>query len=132
MKSLTITLWNIQGIQSSTFGCKTNSVEFQKNISNIDIIILHETWRRSDEATLCPTGYREIAISSRKNKGVTQGTDSDILIWHKVENISLVKKRRNTFGLKLRDNSPKQPRTCLFALCRYCPLNPLITVGAVT
>ena len=106
MKSLTITLWNIQGIQSSTFGCKTNSVEFQKNISNIDIIILHETWRRSDETTLCPTGYREIAISSRKNKGVTRGRDSGgIIIWHKVEidkYISLVKKEETHIWFKIK------------------------------
>ena len=73
MKSLTVTLWNIQGIKSSSFGFKTTALEFKKNIKNMDIIILQETWCRNGEMTLCPTGYCEIVISSRKHAKVTRG-----------------------------------------------------------
>ena len=86
MKSLTVTLWNIQGIKSSSFGFKTTALEFKKNIKNMDIIILQETWCRNGEMTLCPTGYCEIVISSRKHSKVTRGRDSGgIIIWYKTE-----------------------------------------------
>lgn len=105
MKPLTITLWNIQGINSSSFGCKVKTLDFKKSVLDIDIIILQETWRRTDEVTLCPPGYREISISSQKHEKITRGRDSGgIIIWHKLEidnYIQLIKKEESHIWLKL-------------------------------
>ncbi len=86
MKPLTITLWNIQGINSSSLGCKTKTLDFKKSVLDIDIIILQETWRRTDEVSLCPPEYREISISSQKHAKITRGRDSGCtIIWYKIE-----------------------------------------------
>ncbi len=50
-------------------------------------------WCRGDKSTGCPTGYREIILSSVKLKSTTQGRDSGgIIIWTNSElSIELVK-----------------------------------------
>lgn len=80
-------------------------MEFKENINNMDIIILQETWCKTDEATLCPTGYCEVAVSSRKHKKVTRGRDSGgIIIWYKTEiakYITAIKKEESHIWLKI-------------------------------
>uniref|UniRef100_A0A9J8AFQ2 ribonuclease H n=1 Tax=Cyprinus carpio carpio TaxID=630221 RepID=A0A9J8AFQ2_CYPCA len=76
MKSLSISLWNIQGLKSSIFGLKSKNPDFMREIDDLDIIILQETWCRGDESTGCPSGYREIILSSVKLRSTTQGRDS--------------------------------------------------------
>ncbi len=53
--TLSISMWNIQGLNSSAFGLKSLNTEFQKSIKEMDIIILQETWSRADAITHCPT-----------------------------------------------------------------------------
>ena len=102
-KSLTISSWNIQGLRSTALGIKSRTPDFTKEIANIDIIVLQETWHRGDSPTGCPTGYRELVIPSTKLAGVTQGRDSGgMLIWYKSElhhSIKLVKS--GTFSIWL-------------------------------
>ncbi len=57
--TLSISMWNIQGLNSSAFGLKSLNTEFQKSIKEMDIIILQETCR-ADAITHCPPNYREI------------------------------------------------------------------------
>ncbi|KAI4889447.1 hypothetical protein NFI96_002246 [Prochilodus magdalenae] len=86
MKSLCISMWNIQGIKSSLFGYKSQNTEFINNIKNTDIIILQETWCKSDSVTHCPTNYKEIIIPSVKHTNTKKGRDSGgIIIWYKSE-----------------------------------------------
>ncbi len=91
---LNISLWNIQGLKSSVFGLKSKNPDFMKEIHDLDVIILQETWCRGDESTGCPSGYREIILSSVKLKSTTQGRDSGgMIIWTKSElSIELVKR----------------------------------------
>ncbi len=58
MKSLSISLWNIQGLKSSVFGLKSKNPDFMREIHDLDVIILQETWCRGEESTGCPSGYR--------------------------------------------------------------------------
>ncbi len=71
----------------------------------MDIIILQETWRKTDEVTLCPPGYCEIFLSSRKHEKITRGRDSGgIIIWHKQEidkYIQTIKKEESHIWLKI-------------------------------
>ncbi len=46
--TLSISMWNIQGFNSTAFGLKSLNTEFQKSIKEMDIIILQETWSRAD------------------------------------------------------------------------------------
>ena len=86
MKPFTISMWNIQGLNSSMFGCKSESPEFRANTKDTDIIILQETWCRSGSVTHCPPNYREIIVSSVKLPTVKRGRDSGgIIIWYKEE-----------------------------------------------
>lgn len=124
MKPLTITLWNIQGIHSSSLGCKTKNLDFKKSVSDTDIIILQETWRRTDEVTLCPPGYREISISSQKHENITCGRDSGgTIIWHKLEidkYIQLIKKEESHVWLKI-NNQLSQTTKDIFLCALYIP-----------
>ncbi len=86
MKSLSISLWNIQGLKSSVFGLKSKNPDFMREIHDLDVIILQETWCRGEESTGCPSGYREMILSSVKLTSTTQGRDSGgIIIWTKSE-----------------------------------------------
>ncbi len=81
--TLSISMWNIQGLNSSAFGLKSLNTEFQKRIKEMDII-LQETWSRADAITHCPPNYREIIIPSQKLSTVRQGRDSGgQIIWYK-------------------------------------------------
>ncbi len=82
--TLSISMWNIQGLNSSAFGLKSLNTEFQKSIKEMDIIILQETWSRADAITHCPPNYREIILPSQKLSTVRQGRDSGgQIIWYK-------------------------------------------------
>lgn len=84
MSSLHISCWNIQGLYSSSFGFKSTQPEFTKNIKNVDILILTETWCRAETQTHCPKGYNEILVPSLKHNGICHGRDSGgILVWYK-------------------------------------------------
>ncbi len=39
MKSLSISLWNIQGLKSSVFGLKRKNPDFMREIHDLDVII---------------------------------------------------------------------------------------------
>ncbi len=124
MKPLTITLWNIQGINSSSLGCKTKTLDFKKSVLDIDIIILQETWRRTDEVSLCPPGYREISISSQKHAEITRGRDSGgTIIWYKIEiakYIQIIKKEETHIWIKI-DNQLNQTTKDIFLCALYIP-----------
>ncbi len=94
MKSLSFSTWNIQGLNSSVFGLKSRHSDFMKDLEDIDVVILQETWCRGDVFTGCPSGYREIILPSVKLTSVTQGRDSGgMIIWIKSElAIELVKR----------------------------------------
>ena len=84
MRSLIISSWNIQGLYSSTFGFKGTNIDFLANMSDVDIIILLETWCKNDTDTHCPTHYREILLPSLKQKNIKHGRDSGgVIIWYK-------------------------------------------------
>ena len=86
MKPFTVSMWNIQGLNSSLFGCKSETPEFKDNTKDTDIIILQETWCRPGSVTHCPPNYREILLSSVKLPTVKRGRDSGgIIIWYKDE-----------------------------------------------
>jgi hypothetical protein len=79
-------MWNIQGLNSSTFGLKSLALEFNKNLKDVDVIILQETWCKADIVTHCPTGYREVIVPSQKHSSVNGGRDSGgLIIWYKSE-----------------------------------------------
>ena len=100
MKSLSVSMWNIQGLNSSTFGLKSLALEFNKNLKDVDVIILQETWCKADVVTHCPTGYREVIVPSQKHSSVNRGRDSGgLIIWYKSELHNLIAKLANiTFG----------------------------------
>ncbi len=84
MKSLSICMWNIQGLKSSTFGLKSLAQEFKTNLTDIDIIILQETWCKADTITHCPSNYREIIVPSQKHSNTNRGRESGgLIIWYK-------------------------------------------------
>lgn len=58
MKSFSISLWNIQGLNSSVFGVKSWNPAFIKEIRDIDILILRETRSKRDEVTGSPQDIR--------------------------------------------------------------------------
>jgi exonuclease III len=75
-------MWNIQGLNSSTFGLKSLA---------LDVIILQDTWCKADTVTHCPTGYREVIVSSQKHSSVNRGRDSGgLIIWYKSELQNLI------------------------------------------
>ncbi len=126
MKTLTITLWNIQGINSSSLGCKTKTLDIKKSVLDIDIIILQETWRRTDEVSLSPPGYCEISISSQKHANITRGRDSGgTIIWYKIEiakYIQIIKKEETHIWIKI-DNQLKLQKIYSYVLFISLPLN---------
>ncbi len=82
--TLLISMWNIQGLNSSAFGQKSLNTEFQKSINEMDIIIPQETWSRADATTHCPPNYKEIILPSQKLSTVRQGRDTGgQIIWYK-------------------------------------------------
>ena len=98
MKSFSLSVWNIQGLNSYLFG---RNPDFLDRVNNVDIVILQETWCKGDAPTGCPPNYREFIIPSTKLNGVTQGRDSGgMLIWYKSElaNRNNKKKGNITFG----------------------------------
>lgn len=81
--ALSVSAWNIQGLNSTAFGLKSSNTEFQKSIKEMDIIILQETWSRADTITHCPPNYREIILPSQELNTVWQGRDSGRqIIWY--------------------------------------------------
>ena len=117
-------MWNIQGINSSSFGYKTKTSDFRKNISDMDIIILQETWRKTDEVTLCPPGYCEIFLSSIKHEKITRGRDSGgIIIWHKQEidkYIQTIKKEESHIWFKINKHLTQTTKD-VFLCALYIP-----------
>ena len=109
MSTLHISCWNIQGLYSSTFGIKSIQPEFLENIENVDILILTETWCRTDMQTHCPKGYHEIVIPSLKNKNVNHGRDSGgILVWYReklANHISITQTGKSHCWVELKSNS---------------------------
>ncbi len=103
--TLSISMWNIQGLNSSAFGLKSLNTEFQKSIKEMDIIILQETWSRADAITHCPPNYREIILPSQKLSTVRQGRDSGgQIIWYKSKfhnHINTVKQGKYYTWLKI-------------------------------
>ncbi len=122
MKSLSFSTWNIQGLNSSVFGLKSRHSDFMKDLEDIDVIILQETWCRGDVVTGCPSGYREIILPSVKLTSVTQGRDSGgMIIWIKSElAIELVKRDQYHLWLKTQKGiiSASQP---VFLCAIYIP-----------
>ncbi len=81
---LNIGFWNIQGLCSKTFGLKSTNTDFLNSIRNVDILILTETWCRSDVSTQCPASYSEIIVPSWKLNSIHRGRDSGgLVIWIK-------------------------------------------------
>ena len=77
-------MWNIQGLNWSTFRLKSLALEFNTNLKDVDVIILQETWCKADIVTDCPTGYREEIVPSQKYSSVYRGRDSGgLIIWYK-------------------------------------------------
>ncbi|XP_056588353.1 uncharacterized protein LOC130408891 [Triplophysa dalaica] len=122
MKSLSFSTWNIQGLNSSVFGLKSRNSDFMKDLEDIDVIILQETWCRGDVFTGCPSGYREIILPSVKLTSVTQGRDSGgMILWIKSKlAIELVKKDQYHLWLKVQKGiiSASQP---VFLCAIYIP-----------
>ena len=88
-KEKKVACWNLRGLKSSAFGLKSKNPDFLKEIDDVDIVVLQETWCRGDVSTGCPLGYREIIIPCTKLKGIKQGRDSrGMLIWYKSELIT--------------------------------------------
>ena len=75
MIKISFSLWNIQDIKS-LFGYKSKNKEFTNNTKDIDIIILQETWSKSDSVTHRPTNYKETIIPSVKHPHIKKGRDS--------------------------------------------------------
>lgn len=126
MKSLSLSTWNIQVLNSSVFGLKSRHSDFMKDLEDIDVIILQETWCRGDVFTSCPSGYREIILPSVKLTSVTQGRDSGgMIIWIKSElAIELVKRDQYHLWLKIQKGiiSASQP---VFLCAIYIPPSSL-------
>ena len=124
MKPFTISMWNIQGLHSSLFGCKSESPEFKANTKDTDIIILQETWCRPGSVTHCPPNYREIIVSSVKLPTVKRGRDSGgIIIWYKEEManyITPIKFERSHLWLKINQNIINHP-TDIILCTAYIP-----------
>ena len=106
--SFSVSSWNIQGICSSVFGLKSTNPDFLKNIRNVDIMILNETWNQNQNQSNCPNDYIELIIPSVKHKHIKNGRDSGgLLIWYKGEYkdyISPVKKGTNHIWIKIHSN----------------------------
>ncbi len=105
LKWLSISMWNIQGLNSTAFGLKSLNTEFQNSIKEMDIVILQETWSRADTITHCPPNYREIILPSQKLSTVRQGRDSGgQIIWYKSKfhnHINTVKQGKYYTWLKI-------------------------------
>ncbi len=81
---LNIGFRNIQGLCSKTFGLKSTNTDFLNSITNVDMLILTETWCRSDVSTQCPASYSEIIVSSWKLNSIHRGRDSGgLVVWIK-------------------------------------------------
>ena len=92
-------------MKSSAFGLKSRNPDFLKEIDDVDIVVLQETWCRGDVSTGCPLGYREIIMPSPKLKGIRQGRDSGgMLLWYLSElihSIELIKTGEFFIWLKI-------------------------------
>ena len=66
MASFSISVWNIQGLNSYLFGLKSRNLDFLDKVTGVDIVILQETWCKGDVPTGCPPNYREIIVPSTK------------------------------------------------------------------
>lgn len=90
---------------SSTFGLKTSNHEFIDSINNIDLIILHETWRHDNTPSNCPSNYNELSLPSLKYPHIKNGRHSGgIIIWYRQEHhnyILPVKKGKTHIWLKI-------------------------------
>ncbi len=106
MSSFKITSYNIQGMFSSAFGEKITNSDFVNIVYNSDIIILLETWSRSDSKSYTPPNYRELRIPSIKQPNVKKGRDSGgIIVWfkeHLWQYIQPVKKGTTHIWIKLK------------------------------
>ncbi len=97
MKSLNISLWNIQGLKSSVFGLKSKNPDFMREIHDLDVIILQENLVLEGMSPLAvPQDTEKIILSSVKLKSTTQGRDSGgMIIWTKSDlSIELVKREQ--------------------------------------
>lgn len=103
--SFSLSSWNIQGLYSSTFGLKTSHPEFIDSINNIDLIILHETWRHDNTPSNCPSNYNELSLPSLKYPHIKNGRHSGgIIIWYRQEHhnyILPVKEGKTHIWLKI-------------------------------
>ncbi len=106
MSSFKITSYNIQGMFSSAFGEKITNSDFVNIVYNSDIIILLETWSRSDSKSYTPPNYRELRIPSIKQPNVKNGRDSGgNIVWfkeHLWQYIQPVKKGTTHIWIKLK------------------------------
>ncbi len=123
--TVSISMWNIQGLNSTAFGLKSLNTEFQKSIKEMDIIILQETWSRADAITHCPPNYREIILPSQKLNTVRQGRDSGgVIIWYKSKfhnHINTVKQGKYYTWLKSTRNCshPEKIHSCVLYTSRH-------------
>ena len=114
MKSFTVCMWNVQGLNSSAFGLKSLDPQFKSNLTDIDIVILQESWCKADTVTHCPINYRELIVPSQKHSNVTRGRESGgLIIWYKSDlhnQISPIKmgKYYNMVKAKERDHINRQ------------------------
>ncbi len=81
-------------------------IEAGLTVYNSDLIILLETWSRSDSKSYTPPNYRELRIPSIKQPNVKNGRDSGwIIVWfkeHLWQYIQPVKKGTTHIWIKLK------------------------------
>ena len=66
---------NIGQINIRNLKCNLDILRESVNRNKLDIIILQETWHKTDEVTLCPPGYCEIFLSSIKHEKITRNAE---------------------------------------------------------
>lgn len=105
------------------FGLKTTSSEFIDSINNINLIILHETWRHDNISSNCPSNYTELSLPSLKYSHIKNGRQSgEIIIWYKQEHhnyISPVKKGKTHIWLKISRGLLEHTKDVYFCVSIY-------------
>ena len=102
--NLAISTWNIHGLSHKVLGDKTTNEDFLLTTSNIDILLLTETWSHIDNDINIP-GFKafvsEITVPNTNRASRLSGGLA-LLIKTKLENhISIVKKTNNTIWCKI-------------------------------
>ena len=121
--NVSISTWDINGINHKTLGQKMKNLDFLDNIKDHDFIFLIETW--SKEISSIP-GFKAVATCMAQPKSKSAGRKSggiSLLFKSKIEPMITIEKLTNNFLWCRIDKSLLSASGSFLLWCIYSPSN---------